>query len=159
MLASRVLHSHWGTPPTTELGYAALLQRAGSPDCDYQLVCRRADAAIVGFVNLGNITRGGLQSAQVGYAVGAPYAGAGYMTEGVGQLLARAFGELGLHRVEANIQPDNERSRALARRCGFRLEGFSPAYMRIAGAWRDHERWAILLPEWQALPDQPALNY
>ncbi|MDI7066159.1 GNAT family protein, partial [Klebsiella pneumoniae] len=55
-----------------------------------------------------------------------------------------AFSELGLHRLEANIQPRNTASIALVRRVGFKQEGLSPSYLRINGEWRDHERWALL---------------
>jgi len=69
------------------------------------------------------------------------------MTQAVRQAIAYGFNDVGLHRLEANIQPDNVRSIALVRRLGFRLEGFSPRYLKIDGEWRDHERWAILADE------------
>ena len=94
------------------------------------------------------IVRVRLQSAYVGYYAFTPHAGRGYMTEGLTLALRRAFGPLRLHRVEANIQPGNEPSRALARRLGFRREGFSPRYLKIGGRWRDHERWALLAEDW-----------
>ena len=62
-----------------------------------------------------------------------------------------AFRSLGLHRLEANIQPGNAPSIALARRCGFACEGFSPRYLKVGGRWCDHERWAIRSETWQAL--------
>jgi ribosomal-protein-alanine N-acetyltransferase len=58
-------------------------------------------------------------------------------------LLAHAFGDLGLHRVQANIQPENVASLALVQGAGFRREGFSPRYLKIRGRWRDHEQWAL----------------
>lgn len=68
----------------------------------------------------------------------------GLMTEALRAAVDFAFGELGLHRLEANIQPDNTASISLVRRLGFKQEGFSPSYLRINGEWRDHERWALL---------------
>jgi len=65
------------------------------------------------------------------------------MSEGLRLVLRRAFGTLGLHRLEANIQPQNRASIRLVRRAGFRREGFSPRYLKVLGRLRDHERWAI----------------
>jgi [ribosomal protein S5]-alanine N-acetyltransferase len=80
----------------------------------------------------------------------AAYAGQGYMTEAMRLLLREAFSGLDLHRIEANIQPGNKPSIALAKRCGFELEGFSPRYLKVGGRWRDHERWAIRAETWRA---------
>lgn len=77
----------------------------------------------------------------------AALAGRGLMTEAVRLAITYAFGPLGLHRLEANIQPANLRSIALVRRLGFHHEGFSPRCLHIDGAWRDHERWALLADE------------
>ncbi len=60
----------------------------------------------------------------------------------------KAFEELGLHRLEANIQPDNLKSINLVKNNGFKKEGVSPRYLKINGEWRDHERWAITYEDW-----------
>lgn len=129
--------------------FRSWIARGNRADTELFLVCRRDDDAIAGFVNLNVISRGALMSCAAGWAALVPYAGAGHMTEGLGLALEIAFTQLGLHRVEANIQPNNERSRELAVRCGFRMEGFSPRYLRVGDLWRDHERWAILDDEWR----------
>ena len=97
---------------------------------------------------MSEIVRSAFQSAYLGYYAFRPHAGQGYMTEGLALVLRHAFGTLGLHRLEANIQPANHPSRALVRGLGFRKEGFSPRYLKIGGRWRGHERWAIVREEW-----------
>lgn len=142
--------------PIDDTGYRAWIARNNRADTEQFLVCRRDDDVIAGFVNLNLIVRGELQSAAAGWASFLPYAGYGHLTQGLGLALEVAFTQLSLHRVEANIQPANEKSRQLAARCGFQLEGFSPRYMRIGTEWRDHERWAILGDNWRAgRPTQP----
>lgn len=130
--------------------YRSWLARGRRGDIEQFLVCRREDDAIAGFVNLNNVVLGSLQSAAMGWAAFVPHQGRGHLTDGVAMVLEVAFTQLRLHRVEANLQPSNHRSRELARRTGFRLEGFSPRYLRIGGEWCDHERWAILEDEWRA---------
>jgi ribosomal-protein-alanine N-acetyltransferase len=152
MHASRSFHRPWATAPTDAERFAAYLSDSRRSDFEAMLVCRRNDLAIVGFFNLSQIVRRSLQSAYLGYAAGKPYAGQGYMREGIQLVLRHAFTDLRLHRVEANIQPDNRASIALASGAGFHREGFSPRYLKIAGRWRDHERWAILADDWRRHP-------
>ena len=73
--------------------------------------------------------------------------GQGYMGDAVRLVIRHAFDGLGLHRLEANIQPDNVASIRLVEHCGFHKEGLSRRYLKIGGRWRDHERWAILADE------------
>jgi ribosomal-protein-alanine N-acetyltransferase len=150
MRASRRLHGRWLSPPATPEAFDEWLRRTRDESFVSLLACRRDDGAIVGYFNISQIIRGPLQSAFLGYGAVAAHAGRGYMTEGLELVLERAFTELGLHRIEANIQPDNEASIALVRRCGFVKEGFSERYLKIGGRWRDHERWAIRSEQWRA---------
>lgn len=147
---SRELHYPWVSPPSTPARFRAYLRRCRDDDYCGLLACRRADGRIVGVFNISQIVRGPLQSAYLGYWAGAPFAGQGYMAKGLALVLRHAFRKLRLHRLEANLQPGNARSRTLAKRAGFRKEGFSTRYVKINGRWRDHERWAITVEEWGA---------
>ncbi|MGW5666207.1 GNAT family N-acetyltransferase [Streptomyces sp. NPDC003758] len=141
---SRELHHPWLFPPTTPEAYAAYAGRLiDDPTRAGFLVCERETGAIAGYININNIVRGGFQSGALGYGAFAHAAGRGLMTEALNLVVRYAFGPLGLHRLEINAQPRNTGSIGLARRCGFRLEGFSPDMIFVDGAWRDHERWAI----------------
>lgn len=107
----------------------------------------RESGTLVGAVNLNQIFREPFQSCVMGYKMDAAFTGRGLMTEAVGQVVSLAFGGLGLHRVEAGVIPGNEASKKVLLRNGFKLEGYSPAYLRINGRWADHERYARLNAE------------
>lgn len=111
-------------------------------------ICLNGDGNIAGTFNISGIIRGYFQSAYLGYEVFSPYAGKGYMREGLKLLLREAFGNLNLHRLEANIQPGNIASIRLVSGAGFTKEGFSRQYLKVGGEWKDHERWAIINPGW-----------
>lgn len=149
--ASRELHGAWVHPPSdlsTFLRYVAL---GRTETRDHLFICEAKTGAIAGVVNIANIVHGQFLNATIGYYANAALSGRGLMTEGLGLVLDHAFNQFGLHRVEANIQPANEASRRLVLRLGFRLEGYSPRFLRIAGDWRDHERFAILAEEWETI--------
>jgi ribosomal-protein-alanine N-acetyltransferase len=141
---SRKLHRPWVSPPLTPDSFAELLARVHGPD-SRGLVIRRTDTeALAGFIHVSNIVRGLFQSAYLGYYAFAGHEGQGLMRAGLTLTVRTAFKDLKLHRLEANIQPQNKASIALVRSCGFSREGYSPRYLKIGGRWRDHERWAIL---------------
>lgn len=147
--ASRALHRPWVQPPASAAAFAEYVKRCRHPDFAGLLVCRREDDALVGVFNLSQIFLGAFRSAYLGYYAFAPLSGRGYMTAGLKLTLRHAFGKLRLHRVEANLQPQNNASRALVQRCGFSMEGYSPRYLKIGGRWRGHERWALLVEDWR----------
>ncbi|MEU8888001.1 GNAT family protein [Streptomyces sp. NPDC048442] len=145
---SRELHRPWLAPPDTPQAFRSYASTLiGDPNRVGFLVCTRADDRIAGFININNIVEGAFQNGALGYGAFAHAVGRGLMAEGLDLVLRHAFGRLGLHRLEANIQPGNEASLALVRTAHFRYEGYSPDFLFIAGAWRDHERWALTAPE------------
>jgi len=150
---SRPLHRNRVTPFKTEAGYAEFVGRCRSPRCSNFFVIRRDTRELVGAINIDNIVRGFFRSATLGYYAFLPHAGKGLMREGLVLALNHAFRGLRLHRIEANIQPTNTRSIALVKSLGFKLEGYSPKYLKISGRWRDHERWALQASAWR--PSRP----
>lgn len=164
MRASAQLHNPWISPPRNALAFDHYLARVQREDHEGLLICLRDSHRIVGTININNIVRGSFLSASLGYYVGADFAGQGYMYEGLQLAVTYACQQLGLHRLEANIQPENHRSIALVQRCGFEFEGNSPDYLFINGAWRDHQRWTFrdqrqtMLPERKQQHSQRSLS-
>ncbi len=95
--------------------------------------------------------RGPLEQCFLGYWIGEQFGGRGLMKEEIALAVRHGFEGLGLHRMEAKVQPGNEASRAVVRANGFELEGFSRGYLRIQREWRGHERWAIRREIWNGL--------
>jgi [ribosomal protein S5]-alanine N-acetyltransferase len=143
--ASRALHRPWSHPPATPDAFRELAEVR--PDDARLVICRNEDGAIAGYFGLGQIFYGHFRNAYLGYYAFEPYAGQGLMREGLELVLRHAFGSLRLHRVQASIQPENERSIALVRAAGFRYEGLALRYLKIGGRWRDHEHWAITVED------------
>jgi ribosomal-protein-alanine N-acetyltransferase len=137
--------------PVDPDGFHELLRRQGAELRTF-LIVNNEDGGIVGKCNVANIVRARFRNAALGYDSYLPYNGTGRMTEGLRLVVDRCFTSypdgLGLHRLEINVQPDNIRSVAMAKRLGFRHEGFSPRMLYINDAWRDHERFALTAEEW-----------
>ena len=146
---SRKLHRNLVRPPQTAKEFEANLKRLQTGAHLIYWVCTD-DGELAGVININEIVRGSFCSGYLGYYAFVPHNKRGYMEKGLRAVLKEAFRSQRLHRLEANIQPHNEASRQLVQRCGFRLEGFSPRYLKIAGRWRDHERWAITAEEFLA---------
>jgi len=147
--ASRTLHGAWVPLIASSAAYKQRLKHARSPRGASFFVFLRESKALVGVVDLSEIVRGCFQSAYLGYFVFRPHAGRGLMRQGLAQVLEHAFETMGLHRLEANVQPGNTASIALVRALGFSKEGYSKGYLKIGGRWMDHERWAILAEDWK----------
>ena len=105
---------------------------------------RREDDALLGAITLDNIRRGPAQAGTLGYWIGAPYARQGYMREAIAGLVHHAFHRLDLSRIEAACLPENNASRRLLEKCGFKYEGVAQSYLQINGRWRTHVLYAAL---------------
>ncbi|NTE85841.1 GNAT family N-acetyltransferase [Agrobacterium rubi] len=143
-MRSRDYHAPWAQPFTDMSGFDAWFgQLLTGPNAAF--VARDGESrGIVGVFNLTEIVWGVFRSTYLGYYGMVDFARRGLMSEALRQVTHHAFDELGLHRIEANIQPENRASINLVRRIGFTKEGYSPSYLQIGGVWCDHERWALI---------------
>jgi GrpB-like predicted nucleotidyltransferase (UPF0157 family)/predicted acetyltransferase len=142
MNRSQFLHHPWVKAPLISDEFDEYYSRTQQPNQKGFLVCDQP-GNIVGIFNVSEIVRGLFQNAYLGFYAVSDYAGKGYMSAGLKLVLDKVFNELKLHRIEANIQPNNIRSINLVKNNGFRYEGFSPRYLKINNEWRGREHWAM----------------
>lgn len=138
----------WPSDDLTRPGFRRRLRRYAediSEDRAYPFVVfREDDGALIGGVTLANVRRGIVQAGTVGYWIGQPHAGQGYMTRALRVLLPTLFGELNLHRIEAACIPTNQSSIRVLEKCGFSREGLARRYLCINGVWQDHYLYGLL---------------
>lgn len=131
--------------------FAALIEAEGREFAElrslklyfFERAAGEAGGEILGYAGLSSIVRGPFLSCFLGYKVDEARRGRGYMAEGLRAVIGAAFGEQGLHRIEANIMPRNAPSISLARRLGFEREGSSPKYLKIRGVWEDRDHYVL----------------
>lgn len=149
MQRSAELHFPWIKAPLNTEEFESFFARFQLPNSKSFLAFNDQNQ-LVGVFNLSEIVRGAFQSAYLGFYAVIDYAGMGYMSTALKCVLHEVFEVMQLHRIEANIQPDNQRSIQLVKNNDFRLEGYSPRYLNINGQWRDHERWALTVEDFQS---------
>jgi ribosomal-protein-alanine N-acetyltransferase len=94
---------------------------------------------LIGQITMGGVIYGALRGAHIGYWIDHNFAGRGLTTDAVNTLTAFGFQELGLHRIEINIRPENAASIRVAEKAGYIFESDRPAFLHISGSWRDHK--------------------
>jgi ribosomal-protein-alanine N-acetyltransferase len=112
----------------------------------HPLVVLDDDGGIAGRLNVTGIVRGAFQSANLGYWIAESANGRGLATSAVAAAKELAFGELGLHRLQAATLLHNAASQKVLTRNGFEQIGMAPAYLQIAGRWQDHLLFQVLAP-------------
>lgn len=150
---SQSLYGPWMSAPLTHDEFVEFYNRYNQSNHKSFLLSNKSNE-IIGVFNLSEIVRGIFQNAYLGFSAVIDFAGKGYMSRGLKLILDKVFMEMDLHRLEANIQPENIRSLNLVKNNGFSKEGFSKRYLKINGEWRDFERWAITYEDWQALKNK-----
>ncbi|ASC70991.1 Putative ribosomal-protein-alanine acetyltransferase [Halomicronema hongdechloris C2206] len=146
---SQWFHQPWASLPLTESECKRYISRC---HCDetFQgwLICHQTHQQIIGVANLSLLVYRLFQRAHLGYYVDIDFAGQGFMSAGLQLVLDHAFYQLGVHQIEANIQPDNTASIKLVKRLGFTRQGVSRRYLKINNDWCDHEHWCLRVEDW-----------
>ena len=106
-------------------------------------IIKKEDNKLIGNICLSNIIMGNFKSCFMGYKLDKDEINKGFMTEAISEVVQIMFDDFGLHRIEVNVVPRNERSLKVMKKLNFEQEGFSKRYLEINGKWEDHVHFAI----------------
>lgn len=148
---SKDILAPWVFPPENPEAFNELIDRNKQSNFETIVVRPKDEFKIVGIYNLSQIFYHNFQNTILGCYTNIDFHGQGYMREGLLQTIAYAFFKLKLHRIEANIICENSRSLNFFKGFGFRHEGMSPNYLFVNGTWRDHEKFAVTIEDWDKL--------
>jgi ribosomal-protein-alanine N-acetyltransferase len=138
----------WAKDELTRLAYRRRLKQVLKDQRDETgftfFIFRTTDRVLLGGLTLSNVRRGVTQACTLGYWMGAPHSGRGFMTEGVRAVIPFVFENLTLHRLEAACLPSNKASMRVLEKNGFVYEGLARRYLKINGIWQDHSLFAVV---------------
>jgi [ribosomal protein S5]-alanine N-acetyltransferase len=132
----------------TAAGQLARIQQATADPQLYRCVIE-VDGELAGMISLSVIEHGPAESAHLGYWVARAVNGRGIASKATGLMVQTAFGELGLHRIEAATLLDNEASQKVLARNGFERIGVARSFLRVGGRWQDHVLFQLVNDDWQ----------
>ena len=141
---SKAILKPWVQAPKNATEFKEYVCEMSSEENKAFVVIDKKTQSMLGIVELRDIFMFDFKNSYIIYFAFVPNLKKGCMSQAVKMVTKFAFNKLKLHRLEANIQPTNLASLALARSCGFIKEGYSPKFIKKNGKWKDHERWAIL---------------
>ena len=140
---SQDLHYPWVEPPSTYQAYYQYLAKINGDKNYGFFMLKKMSNKLIGVININEVVRGAFQSGYLGYYVFKPFQGKGFMSKAMQFVIHYAFTELKIHRLEANIQPENIHSIKFVEKLNFQKEGYSPYYLKINNKWQDHIRFAV----------------
>ena len=156
--ASKNLHALWTKPPLNQNEFMAYLARIEKENQEGFFISLNETNEIIGVININEIVKDAFNSGYLGCYCFSGYEKQGLMSEGLWLLMDYAFNTMKLHRLEANIQPDNINSLFLVTRCGFVKEGYSKKYLNIDNKWQDHVRYALTTEVFDDLSKKNRVN-
>lgn len=145
---------YWSSPAMREIAEARTLIREVREEFAtgalHEWALERRDApGLIGTCTLAHLSPENRRG-EIGYALHPDAQGRGFMGEALDALVAHAFDGLGLHRLEADVDPRNAASMRSLARLGFVQEGLLRDRWQVTGEVQDSALLGLLAPDWRA---------